>query len=64
MAELELSVFDRQCWERRIGDRDRLAAETLALETQRNAAHATVRWQFTAQVACSRLHRPYPSVSP
>ena len=22
MAELELSVFDRQCWDRRIGDRD------------------------------------------
>ena len=63
LAELELSVFDRQCWDRRIGDRDTLARETQALEDQRNAAHATVRWQFTTQDARTRLHRLYPSVS-
>jgi hypothetical protein len=64
MAELELSVFDRQCWDRRIGDRDTLAAETLALEQQRNATQATVRWQFTAEVARTRLDRLYPSLAP
>lgn len=63
MAELEFSVFDRQCWDRRIGDRDTLARETQALEEQRNAAHATVRWQFTTQTARTRLHRLYPSLS-
>lgn len=63
MAELELSVFQRQCWERRIADRDTLAHETQALEEQRNAAQATVQWQFTSQTARTRLHRLYPSVS-
>lgn len=63
MAELELSVFDRQCWDRRIGERETLTRETLALEEQRNAAQATVRWQFTSETARTRLHRLYPSVS-
>jgi hypothetical protein len=63
MAELELSVFDRQCWDRRIGDADTLQRETQALEAERNAAHATVHWRFNCQTARSRLHRLYPSVS-
>lgn len=63
MAELELSVFERQCWDRRIGDQETLARETQALEEQRNAAHATIRWQFTNQVARRKLHRLYPSQS-
>ena len=61
MAELELSVFERQCWDRRIGDQETLRRETQALEEQRNAAHATIRWQFTNQDARRKLHRLYPS---
>ena len=61
MAELELSVFDRQCWDRRIPDADTLQRETQALETERNAARATVHWRFTSQDARSRMHRLYPS---
>jgi hypothetical protein len=61
MAELEISVFNRLCWDRRIGDRDTLARETLALENTRNAQQATVHWQFTCQQARTRLHRLYPS---
>ena len=63
MTELELSVFERQCWDRRVGDQKTLARETQALEVQRNAAHATIRWQFTNQVARRKLHRLYPSQS-
>jgi hypothetical protein len=63
MAELELSVFSRECWDRRIGDQDTLARETRALEDERNAAHATVHWRFTTQDARTKLHRLYPSVS-
>jgi hypothetical protein len=62
MAELELSVFERQCWDRRIGDADTLQRETKALEAERNAARATVHWRFTSQDARSRMHRLYPSV--
>ena len=63
MAELELGVFSRECWERRIGDPDTLARETRALEDERNAAQATVHWRFTTHDARTKLHRLYPSVS-
>lgn len=63
MAELELGVFSRACWARRIGDPDTLARETQALEDERNAAQATVHWRFTTQDARTKLHRLYPSVS-
>jgi hypothetical protein len=63
MAELELSVFERQCWNRRIGDQDTLAQETKTLEDQRNAAQAKIRWQFSNRDARRKLHRLYPSTS-
>jgi DDE superfamily endonuclease len=63
MAELEISVFDRQCWDRRIGDQDTLQRETQALEGQRNAVHATVQWRFTCRDARTRMRGVYPSVS-
>ena len=63
MAELEISVFARQCWDRRLGEVETLRAETQALEDQRNAARATVHWQFTCQDARQRMHRLYPSLS-
>jgi hypothetical protein len=63
MAELEISVFSRQCWDRRIGDQDTLQRETRALENQRNAASATIHWHFTCREARTRLHRVSPSVS-
>jgi len=63
MAELEISVFSRQCWDRRLGDLETLRIQTQALEDQRNAAHATVKWHFTCQDARQRMRRVYPSVS-
>jgi hypothetical protein len=61
MAELELSVFERQCWNRRMGDQDTLAQETKTLEDQRNAAQAKIRGQFSNRDARRKLHRLYPS---
>ncbi len=63
MAELEISVFDRACWNRRLGDPDTLKRETQALEVERNATHATVNWRFTSQRARNRLNRLYSSAS-
>ena len=63
MAEIELSVFSRQCLDRRIPDELTLRREVQALETERNAACASVNWQFTAQDARSKLHHLYPSIS-
>ncbi len=63
MAEVELSVFGRECWDRRIEDVETLADETRALERQRNAHRATVHWRFTPQEARKTMHRLYPPVS-
>lgn len=63
MAELEFSVFARQCWERRLGNLELFQSETQALEAERNAAHATVNWRFTAQDARIRMQHVYPSAS-
>lgn len=63
MAEIEIGIFDRTCWDRRLADTTHLASETQALELDRNAARATVHWRFTAQDARTHLKRLYPSVS-
>lgn len=62
MAEIELSVLDRQCLDRRIPDKSTLAAETLAWEQPRNARGATVDWRFTTDDARIKLKKLYPSV--
>lgn len=51
MAEIEISVFERGCLSRPVGDLLTLRQRVSALETERNAAHATIRWQFTSQQA-------------
>lgn len=63
MAEMELSVFSRECLDRRIPDEATLKREIQALEAERNSTHARVNWRFTAQDARSKLSHLYPSVS-
>lgn len=63
MAEIELSVFSRQCLNRRIGDETALQREVAALEQRRNGACATIGWQFTACDARQKLAHLYPSFS-
>lgn len=63
MAEIELGIFSRECWNRRIGDVATLTSETQALENERNAAHATVNWRFASREARVKLQRLYPSIS-
>lgn len=62
MAETELSTLTRQCLNRRIPDRPTLEQEVAAWEQSRNAAAATVDWQFTTQNARTKLKRLYPSI--
>ena len=61
MAEIEFSVFARQCLDRRISDEQTLKREIRALELQRNKAGAAVNWRFTSSDARIKLHRLYPS---
>ena len=61
MAEIELSVFSRQCLNRRIGDEALLRREVAALERERNEAAAIIDWRFSTHDARSKLKHVYPS---
>jgi hypothetical protein len=63
MAEIELSVLARRCLHRRIATESTLKRELAAVEAARNAARATIDWQFTTAQARVKLHRLYPSTS-
>lgn len=62
MAEIELSVFTKQCLDRRINDIDTLRNEAKAWADRRNAARAVVDWQFTTDQARIKLKRLYPQL--
>ncbi len=63
MAEIEFSVFSKQCLDRRIGDEETLKREIAALEAQRNQSQATIDWRFSTGDARIELHHLYPSIS-
>lgn len=62
MAEIELSVLNRQCLDRCIPNRATLARETAAWAARRNSSDATVTWRFTTDDARIRLKHLYPSI--
>ena len=61
LAEIELSVFSRQCLNRRTADEVLLRQEVAALERERNDASAVIDWRFSTQDARSKLLHIYPS---
>jgi hypothetical protein len=61
MAEIELSALQRQCLDRRLGDRMTMASDVTAWVTARNGADATVDWRFTTADARIKLKRLYPA---
>jgi uncharacterized small protein (DUF1192 family) len=63
MAEIEFSVFSRQCLDRRIGDEATLKGEIAALEAERNQAKATIAWRFSTRDARVKLRHVYPPIS-
>jgi hypothetical protein len=60
MAEIEISVFERGCLSRPVGDLVTLRHRVRALEDERNAARATIHWQFTSHQARVKLADLYP----
>jgi len=60
MAEIELSVLNRQCLARRISDKETLSAEVSAWETSRNDVKVQIDWQFRTGDARIKLKRLYP----
>jgi hypothetical protein len=61
MAELELSVLQRQCLDRRIADQETIQREVAAWEHQRNQHAVKVDWRFTTEDARIKLNKLYPS---
>jgi len=51
MAEIELSVLQRQCLKRRIPDQETLTREVAAWERKRNQGAVKVNWRFTTKDA-------------
>jgi hypothetical protein len=62
MAEIELSVLNRQCLNRRIPSQEILIQEVEAWEQQRNQTSSPVDWQFTTEDAPIKLTQLYPSI--
>ena len=61
MAEIELSVLQRQCLNRRMPDRETLVAEIAAWEKRRNEQQAKIDWRFSLEDARKKMKRLYPS---
>jgi hypothetical protein len=64
MAEIELSALQRQCLNRRLGDRATMEREVTAWMAARNATATTIAWRFTTVDARIKLTRLYPAVHP
>lgn len=62
MAEIELSVLQRQCLQARIPDQDTLKEKVAAWEERRNAQRSSVHWRFTTEDARIKLHHLYPTI--
>ena len=62
MAEIELSVLERQALGERLENQEQLVRVTSAWEEDRNERGVQVRWRFTTADARIKLHKLYPSL--
>ncbi len=62
VAEIELSVLERQCLDRRIDSPERLDSECAAWERDRNSDASCVVWRFTTEDARVKLRHLYPQI--
>jgi len=56
MAEIELSVMERQCTKKRVADAIALTGELRAWRERRNREHAMIGWSFTTADARRKFH--------
>jgi DDE superfamily endonuclease len=61
MAEIECAVVAKQGLDQRLPDQRTGCQKRVAWETHRNAAQATVNWQFTTAKARRKLKGLYPA---
>jgi hypothetical protein len=62
VAEIELSVLQRQCLDRRIPDQDTMQSEIAAWEGERNNRPSKIDWQFRTSDARIKLRHLYPQL--
>jgi hypothetical protein len=62
MAEIELSALQRQCLDRRFGERATMQREVATWVGARNGAATPIDWRFTADDARIKLKRLYPVI--
>ncbi len=62
VAEVELSVLQRQCLSGRVADAASLEREVFAWQDARNAVEVKINWQFTTADARIKLRRLYPTL--
>ncbi len=62
IAEIELSVYKRQCLPERIPDIEIMREMTTAWNEHRNTSQSKVDWQFTTEDARIKLRRLYPKL--
>ena len=63
MAEIEISVLQGQCLDRRLENLMTVSSEVAAWVQDRYFIQASVDWRFSISTARKRLHRLYPSSS-
>jgi len=61
MAEIEISVLERQCLDRRLPDEATLIRQVNAWQKHRNAQRRTIEWTFTRQDADRKMGMHYVS---
>lgn len=62
MAEIELSHLSRQCLDRRMPNKEKLASEIKAWNKKRNEESISVDWQFKTTDARIKLKKLYPEI--
>ena len=62
IAEIELSVLNGQCLDRRIPDFEIMRKQVTAWEDDRNNRPSKIRWQFSTTNARIKLKRLYPKL--
>jgi DDE superfamily endonuclease len=62
MAEIELSVLQRQALAARLDSQEQMARVTAAWQEDRNERGVEVKWRFTTADARIKLHKLYPSL--
>jgi hypothetical protein len=62
MAEIERSIFARQCLSDRFPSMEALTAQVDTWQRERNQALVTINWRFPTADARITLKRLYPSI--